>query len=167
MRFFSCIIVCCTMLCSCTSNNNIKFGYFESLKPDPNEKQLSITKIHLDFYEKYLFVDSSEILLNRVISNRNNFIYISLSTKNTPKNFEKQMKSRKGFVFFSDKTFEANNKNFNSYFIKNNEQYFNRILYVEPNVNDLIVFDFVSKDSVLVAEFYNNHQKFTQKINCE
>lgn len=167
MKFFSYIIICCTLLISCTSNNHIKFGYLESLKPEPNEKQLSITKLHLDFYEKYLFVDSSDILLNRVISNRNNYIYISLSTKNTPENFEKQMKSRKGFTFYSNKKFEANKKKFTSFFIKNSDQYFNRILYVEPDVKDLIVFDFISKDSLTVAEFYNNHQKFTQKINCE
>jgi hypothetical protein len=155
------------LLVSCSTKNNIHFGYLECLKPEKNEKQLTITKLHLDFYEKYLFVDSTQILLNRVISKGNNYTYISLSTNCTPEKFELQMKKNRELKFFGNKKFENNQKKFNSFLIKNRDYFFNRITYIEPEIKDLIVFDYITQDSIIATDFFNNEKIFTKKINCD
>jgi hypothetical protein len=152
---------------SCKSNNEVKFGYLECLKLDKNEKQLTITKLHLDFYEKYLFIDSTKILLNRVLSTGVNYTYISLSPTCSADSFEIQMKKYASLQIYANKKFNTDKKKFSSFLIKHHDYFFNRIIYVEPEIKDLIVYDYVTQDSLNAVNFYNDVKKFMKKINCD
>ncbi len=152
---------------SCGSKDkHINFGYLECFNPGINEKQLSISQLHLNFYEKYLFIDSCDIMLNRVILSDSNYFYIAMSTNSTIEKFENRMLRNNAFKVLNQKQFEDKEKKFNSFLIKNKDMFFNRILYTAPKTKEFIVFDYVSKDSLTANSFYENQQNFTQKISC-
>lgn len=144
----------------------IPFGYYECLKMGKNEKQLQITKAELEFFKKQLLVDSSSLILNRVIASDKRYTYISMSKADSPEMMAQQMKKNAALQIYNSKQFTEAGKDFMAYFFKKENFYVSRVLYFEQQVKNMIMFDYLSNDSSSIAIFYKNHNLFADKINC-
>jgi hypothetical protein len=150
-----------------TPSDKIKFGYLECMKLDSGEYSVKpIDSISIHEFLKYYQYDSSEIYLNRVIQG-NNKIFIALSARLAPQEYIALMNKDSLISVYFSRQYSFNQKLYYANFMREKEKFIYRTLYAEPKHGDMLLIDFINKDSLSILKLYNDKNFLNKKLNCD
>lgn len=156
MKKFSYIILIILFIISCKSNDTkvVTFAYNQEYKLDSPEKSIDLSKEIVKEYEDYNKLDSINIPLNKLIVGKDYKIYIGIGLENTPLEIINHFKSDKELKILNYSNYNSNL----NLLCKKNNIYAIKYIFTEKKENLPVVFNIVSKDSILIDNLFKSNE---------
>lgn len=142
---------------------------YSSLKLEQGEiNHYPVPKEKVVEYEACCYLEAPQIFLNRALSNEtgNYRIFIATSESMHTQEYPAYLINDSTFTWICDKNFIGNKIKYNAFFVSKANFYMARINYNEPKSGLMVVYDFVSPDSLIAKNYYDQLETlFVTKIS--